>query len=225
MDAPSARTSTPPHPPRALRQSPLAPQACISRSIKGMATTDLDYAVYMAPPKVAVSDNLPPGEHRRMWSPTASTRICPGAGVAFGCTTDGPPTLMLDRASACPVPSGAGAPARGDRWTDRQAAPIVGQLGSRGAHRHGGHPACGSCRPAPPAWYRAPEHWRNQRGHPPRTIAWAISGPIGLGVAMVTAGSSSSPPCSTRWHQAAVGALAARAEPTRTTTMLKEENR
>jgi len=67
-----------------------------------MATTDLDYAVYMAPPKVAVSDNLPPGEHRRMWSPTASTRICPGAGVAFGCTTDGPPTLMFDRRSACP---------------------------------------------------------------------------------------------------------------------------
>jgi len=40
-----------------------------------MATTDLDYAVYMAPPKVVVSDNLPPGEHRRMWSPTPSTLI------------------------------------------------------------------------------------------------------------------------------------------------------
>jgi hypothetical protein len=31
--------------------------------------------VYVAPPKVAVSDDLPPGEHRRMWSPTASTLI------------------------------------------------------------------------------------------------------------------------------------------------------
>jgi len=37
--------------------------------------TDLDYAVYVAPPKVAVSDDLPLGEHRRMWSPTASTLI------------------------------------------------------------------------------------------------------------------------------------------------------
>ena len=37
--------------------------------------TDLEYAVYVAPPKVAVSDDLPPGEDRRMWSPTASTLI------------------------------------------------------------------------------------------------------------------------------------------------------
>jgi glyoxylase-like metal-dependent hydrolase (beta-lactamase superfamily II) len=41
-----------------------------------MAMTDLDYAVYVAPPKVAVSDDLPPGENWRMWSPTASTLIC-----------------------------------------------------------------------------------------------------------------------------------------------------
>ncbi|HZO25439.1 MAG TPA: MBL fold metallo-hydrolase [Chloroflexota bacterium] len=37
--------------------------------------TDLDYAVYVAPPKVAVSEDLPLGEHRRMGSPTASTLI------------------------------------------------------------------------------------------------------------------------------------------------------
>ncbi|ETK38059.1 MBL fold metallo-hydrolase [Microbispora sp. ATCC PTA-5024] len=35
----------------------------------------LDYAVYVAPSKAAVSDDLPPGEARRMWSPTASTLI------------------------------------------------------------------------------------------------------------------------------------------------------
>ena len=35
----------------------------------------LNYSVYVAPPKPAVSDDLPPGEDRRMWSPTASTLI------------------------------------------------------------------------------------------------------------------------------------------------------
>ncbi|MBV1854358.1 MBL fold metallo-hydrolase [Catellatospora tritici] len=35
----------------------------------------LEYSVYVAPSKVAVSDDLPPGEARRMWSPTASTLI------------------------------------------------------------------------------------------------------------------------------------------------------
>jgi glyoxylase-like metal-dependent hydrolase (beta-lactamase superfamily II) len=35
----------------------------------------LDYSVYVAPPKPAVSEDLPPGEKRRMWSPTASTLI------------------------------------------------------------------------------------------------------------------------------------------------------
>jgi glyoxylase-like metal-dependent hydrolase (beta-lactamase superfamily II) len=35
----------------------------------------LDYSVYLAPSKPAVSDDLPPGEERRMWSPTASTLI------------------------------------------------------------------------------------------------------------------------------------------------------
>ena len=37
--------------------------------------TDLDYAVYVAPPKVAVSDDHPPVLARRMGSPTASTLI------------------------------------------------------------------------------------------------------------------------------------------------------
>ncbi|MFF2522023.1 MBL fold metallo-hydrolase [Streptomyces liangshanensis] len=36
---------------------------------------DLEYSVYVAPEKLAVSDDLPPGEDRRMWSPTASTLI------------------------------------------------------------------------------------------------------------------------------------------------------
>ncbi|WP_328854060.1 MBL fold metallo-hydrolase [Microbispora hainanensis] len=35
----------------------------------------LDYSVYVAPSKFVVSDDLPPGEARRMWSPTASTLI------------------------------------------------------------------------------------------------------------------------------------------------------
>jgi glyoxylase-like metal-dependent hydrolase (beta-lactamase superfamily II) len=35
----------------------------------------LDYSVYVAPPKPVVSDDVPPGEGRRMWSPTASTLI------------------------------------------------------------------------------------------------------------------------------------------------------
>ncbi|MFD3441909.1 MBL fold metallo-hydrolase [Streptomyces sp. NPDC058685] len=37
--------------------------------------TALAYSVYVAPSKPAVSDDLPPGEDRRMWSPTASTLI------------------------------------------------------------------------------------------------------------------------------------------------------
>ncbi len=37
--------------------------------------TDLDYSVYVSPSKQAVSDDLPPGEARRMWSPTAATLI------------------------------------------------------------------------------------------------------------------------------------------------------
>jgi hypothetical protein len=37
--------------------------------------TDLSYSVYVAPSKYAVSDDLPPGEARRMWSPTASTLV------------------------------------------------------------------------------------------------------------------------------------------------------
>jgi glyoxylase-like metal-dependent hydrolase (beta-lactamase superfamily II) len=37
--------------------------------------TGLEYSVYVAPAKPAVSDDLPPGEARRMWSPTASTLV------------------------------------------------------------------------------------------------------------------------------------------------------
>jgi len=35
----------------------------------------LQYSTYVAPSKPAVSDDLPPGELRRMWSPTAATLI------------------------------------------------------------------------------------------------------------------------------------------------------
>jgi glyoxylase-like metal-dependent hydrolase (beta-lactamase superfamily II) len=35
----------------------------------------LEYSVHVAPPKLAVSDDFPPGEDREMWSPTASTLI------------------------------------------------------------------------------------------------------------------------------------------------------
>lgn len=35
----------------------------------------LNYATYVAPSKPAVSDDLPPGELRRMWSPTTSTLV------------------------------------------------------------------------------------------------------------------------------------------------------
>lgn len=35
----------------------------------------LNYSTYVAPSKPAVSDDLPPGELRRMWSPTTSTLI------------------------------------------------------------------------------------------------------------------------------------------------------
>jgi metallo-beta-lactamase superfamily protein len=37
--------------------------------------TALNYSVHVAAAKVAVSDDLPPGEDRRRWSPTASTLI------------------------------------------------------------------------------------------------------------------------------------------------------
>ncbi|GAA1324278.1 hypothetical protein GCM10009610_56260 [Pseudonocardia xinjiangensis] len=37
--------------------------------------TRLTYSVYVTPAKPAVSDDLPPGEAERMWSPTASTLI------------------------------------------------------------------------------------------------------------------------------------------------------
>jgi glyoxylase-like metal-dependent hydrolase (beta-lactamase superfamily II) len=37
--------------------------------------TTLSYSTYVAPSKPAVSDDLPPGEVRRLWSPTAATLI------------------------------------------------------------------------------------------------------------------------------------------------------
>jgi glyoxylase-like metal-dependent hydrolase (beta-lactamase superfamily II) len=37
--------------------------------------TNLTYSTYVAPSKPAVSDDLPPGELRRLWSPTAATLI------------------------------------------------------------------------------------------------------------------------------------------------------
>ncbi|TDW93604.1 glyoxylase-like metal-dependent hydrolase (beta-lactamase superfamily II) [Kribbella pratensis] len=37
--------------------------------------TNLKYSTYVAPSKPAVSNDLPPGELRRMWSPTAATLI------------------------------------------------------------------------------------------------------------------------------------------------------
>ncbi|WP_211326769.1 MBL fold metallo-hydrolase [Micromonospora noduli] len=46
-----------------------------SSAEKGVETTMLSYAVHVAPAKVAVTDDLPPGEDRRRWSPTASTLI------------------------------------------------------------------------------------------------------------------------------------------------------
>jgi glyoxylase-like metal-dependent hydrolase (beta-lactamase superfamily II) len=36
---------------------------------------ELQYSVYVAPPKPAGSDDFPPGEERELWSPTASTLI------------------------------------------------------------------------------------------------------------------------------------------------------
>ena len=36
---------------------------------------ELQYSVYVAPPKLVVSDGFPPGEDREMWSPTTSTLI------------------------------------------------------------------------------------------------------------------------------------------------------
>ncbi|MGH3212234.1 MAG: MBL fold metallo-hydrolase [Trebonia sp.] len=43
----------------------------------------LRYSTYVAPSKPAVSDDLPPGEPRRMWSPTASTLIYGGQDAAL----------------------------------------------------------------------------------------------------------------------------------------------
>ena len=54
----------------------------------------LTYSVYVAPPKL-VSDDLPPGEDRRMWSPTASTLIC---GARDAVLVD--PLLTMDESRA-----------------------------------------------------------------------------------------------------------------------------
>ena len=43
----------------------------------------LRYSTYVAPSKPAVSDDLPPGELRRMWSPTAATLICGERDAVF----------------------------------------------------------------------------------------------------------------------------------------------
>jgi glyoxylase-like metal-dependent hydrolase (beta-lactamase superfamily II) len=47
----------------------------INQSTQEVTMTKLEYSVYVTPSKVAVSDDLPPGEDRRLWSPTASTLI------------------------------------------------------------------------------------------------------------------------------------------------------
>jgi glyoxylase-like metal-dependent hydrolase (beta-lactamase superfamily II) len=47
----------------------------IDLSVEGAAMAELQYSVYVAPPKLVVSDNFPPGEDREMWSPTSSTLI------------------------------------------------------------------------------------------------------------------------------------------------------
>jgi len=36
---------------------------------------ELEYSLHVAPSKPVVSDDLPPGESQRMWSPTTSTLI------------------------------------------------------------------------------------------------------------------------------------------------------
>jgi glyoxylase-like metal-dependent hydrolase (beta-lactamase superfamily II) len=45
------------------------------RAKEWIEMTYLDYSVYVAPSKYAVSDDLPPDETRRMWSPTAATLV------------------------------------------------------------------------------------------------------------------------------------------------------
>jgi hypothetical protein len=37
--------------------------------------TELQYSVHVTPSKPTLSDDFPPGEDRRVWSPTASTLI------------------------------------------------------------------------------------------------------------------------------------------------------
>jgi hypothetical protein len=44
----------------------------------------LKYSTYIAPAKPAVSDDLPPGELRRMWSPTSATLIYGAVGLSRG---------------------------------------------------------------------------------------------------------------------------------------------
>jgi hypothetical protein len=59
--------------------------------------------VYVAPSKPAVSDDLPPGEDRRMWSSTASTLI---HGVRDArCPPQIPNDIMslIGQRSRCPV--------------------------------------------------------------------------------------------------------------------------
>ncbi len=56
----------------------------------------LNYSVYVAPSKFVVSDDLPPGEARRMWSPTASTLIY---GAKDAVLVD--PLMTIDESIEC----------------------------------------------------------------------------------------------------------------------------
>ncbi|GGK68544.1 hypothetical protein Sme01_13770 [Sphaerisporangium melleum] len=60
-----------------------------------MTMTKLTYSVFVTPAKPAVSDDLPPDEARRMWSPTASTLI---AGERDAVLVD--PLMTIDESRA-----------------------------------------------------------------------------------------------------------------------------
>jgi glyoxylase-like metal-dependent hydrolase (beta-lactamase superfamily II) len=59
----------------------------------GLRMTTLKVSVHVAPPKFVVSDDLPPGEERRMWSPTSSILI---SGESDAILVD--PLLTIDEA-------------------------------------------------------------------------------------------------------------------------------
>ena len=78
----------------------------------------LHYSTYVAPSKPAVSDDLPPGELRRMWSPTAATLIHGETDAVLAdplmTAIEGQLRAMLGIAepevSAAEAPAGAGTP-------------------------------------------------------------------------------------------------------------------